>query len=214
MATQAERREATQSALLRSALATLMDVGVAGFTTTEVAQRAAKSQGALFRYFPTKNELLAATVEHLFAELRSNYAAQVAELVASSTEEEHPPTIRDAVLLLWDVMSDPRLLAAFDLYTTARTDLELADTIRPVVEAHIDDIHSLGARVLPLIGGRSSRSPGATAWIDLAVNTMQGLAIQELVQPNLDRRLRILDALITDARRVLNDDTPDQGAPR
>ena len=214
MATQAERREATQNALLHSALATLMDVGVAGFTTTEVAQRAAKSQGALFRYFPTKNELLAATVEHLFAELRSTYAAQVAELVASSTGAEHPPTIRDAVLLLWDVMSDSRLLAAFDLYTTARTDLELADTIRPVVEAHIDDIHSLGARVLPLIGGRSSRSPGATAWIDLAVNTMQGLAIQELVQPNLDRRLRILDALITDARRVLNDDTPDQGAPR
>lgn len=214
MATQAERREATQSALLRSALATLMDVGVAGFTTTEVAQRAAKSQGALFRYFPTKNELLAATVEHLFAELRSNYAAQVAELVASSTEEEHPPTIRDAVLLLWDVMSDPRLLAAFDLYTTARTDLELADTIRPVVEAHIDDIHSLGARVLPLIGRHSSRSPEVTAWIDLAVNTMQGLAIQELVQPNLDRRLRILDTLVTDARRLLNDDTPDQGAPR
>jgi AcrR family transcriptional regulator len=175
-------------------------VGIGGFTTTEVAQRAGKSQGALFRYFPTKNDLLAATVEHLFAELRGAYEVQFDELVAAPVDAR--TSVREAVLLLWDVMSDPRLLAALDLYSAARTDSALAATIGPVVEDHIGHIHQLGAQFLPRVGAEVQVTT-AVAWIDLAINAMQGLAIQELVQPNLERRLRLVDSLVAEAERLL-----------
>ena len=43
-----------------AALACLEDAGLLRFTTTDVCARAELSQGALFRYFPSKASLLAA----------------------------------------------------------------------------------------------------------------------------------------------------------
>ena len=67
--TQSERRSASRSALLEAALDSLVDNGLSGFTTADVCRRAGLSQGALFKHFPTKSGLLAATIEHLAGRL-------------------------------------------------------------------------------------------------------------------------------------------------
>src|SRR4051812_49629209 len=111
MATQTERREATRGALLGAAVESLMEHGVAGFTTSEVVRRAGLSNGALFRYFPTKADLLAATVEHVFVRLRRDYEE------AFVGQDAGKRSVESLVTMLWGVMSDPTLGAAFEVYT-------------------------------------------------------------------------------------------------
>jgi AcrR family transcriptional regulator len=112
---QQERRHETRTRLLAATQTALVERGYAGTTTTEVCRRAGVSQGALFKHFASKGELLAATAERLFANLIDAY------------RESLPPwagvddRAAAAVELLWDAFEDPRLLAAIELYAAART---------------------------------------------------------------------------------------------
>src|SRR5437667_2411507 len=62
--TQAERREASRAKLLDAALSCLAELGYAGTTFPEVVKRAGLSNGALWRHFQSKAELLAAAALH------------------------------------------------------------------------------------------------------------------------------------------------------
>jgi len=185
--TQAERRAATTAALLDAALDTLVERGSAGFTTTEVCSRAGLSQGALFRYFPTKVELLAAVCEHLFDELRATYEQRFVDLPPSRR------TIPHALDLLWSAMTDPRLGSAFDLYTDARTDEALREGIAPVVRAHLDRIADLGRRLLDELG--IPTDDAARAAVELAIQAMQGHVLNGMVVPDPDARKRLDEVL-------------------
>ena len=66
---QAERmRGAAREAILAGALAAFGEKGFGGATTAEVAERAGVSKGLVFNYFPTKEALLEALVEHTLGE--------------------------------------------------------------------------------------------------------------------------------------------------
>ena len=54
------RSRATRVRLLQATAAALEELGYAGASTTEVARRAGVSQGALYKHFPSKVQLLAA----------------------------------------------------------------------------------------------------------------------------------------------------------
>lgn len=185
--TQAQRRESTRSALLDAALDQLGIDGLGGFTTTSVCRRAGLSQGALFKHFDTKAELLAAVTEYLFDELRSDFELAFTSL---SADERTP---RAGIELLWDQMLDPRLAAAFELYTAARTDRDLRAALEPVVAAHVDRIHELGAVLVPEVEAELRRDA-----IDLALLSMQGLVLNQMAMPDpaqYERLRRLLDDL-------------------
>jgi len=198
--TQQERRDATRTALLEAALGCLCELGLLRLTTTDVCARAQLSQGALFRYFPTKASLLAATSEHLFAELRADYAHRFSRLPAARRN------LPEGVRLLWRSMSDPRLAAAFDLYTAARTDAELRDALEPIVRAHVGHLRELARSLMP---ARAALEPEQLdAMVDLAVLSMQGLVIEEMALRDPPTRKRLLGALDVLARAA----DPEAGA--
>lgn len=201
MATQAERRTETRTSLLDAALDVLMESGLGGFTTTEVAQRSGRSQGALFRYFPTKIDLLAATVERLFVELRYSYEVQLGAALSDLRADADP--VAAAMDVLWDIMSDRRLLAAFDLYCAARTDPDLATGLEPVVGEHVAHIRSLAHSLLPHLAAPGTDLASIEAWVEPTILCLQGLAIQELAQPDDERRRRVLSVLASQARMLL-----------
>ena len=58
--TQKERREGTIRKLLDAATETLIDVGYAEASVQQICDRADVSQGALFRHFATREELMVA----------------------------------------------------------------------------------------------------------------------------------------------------------
>ncbi len=182
--TQEERRSATKSKLLEAALDTLVDRGYAGFTTTEVCSRSGLSQGALFKHFPTKHALLAAMIEHLFAQLRGQYEARFREFAARGMAVQ-------GLRLLSQVYADPRLLAAYDLYTASRTDSTLRKSLAPVVDAHVQN----AMRIVAGLFGTTVDAAGNgrfQAAAELFNYALQGIALHEIALPSPDLRERVL----------------------
>lgn len=170
MATQAERRTATRAKLLDAAMATLVERGIVRFTTTEVGQRAGVSQGAIFRHFPTKADLLAATVEHLYGGLRARYEDQAAGLRPDLAPADR---LRIGVVLLWEVFQDERMRATYDLYAAARTDNALRAHLRAVMQAHAVHVHALAQAIF---GDAATVGPERFhTVVDLVSSTMQGM---------------------------------------
>jgi len=172
---------ATRQLLLTAATECLVERGVARFTTTEVCKRAGVSQGALFKHFPTKADLWAATIDERFALLRSDWESAFA---ATSPADRTPAT---GIELLWAEMHDPRLAAAFELYTAARTDEELQAALEPIVRAHVALIEELSRQAVP-----APTDPGTyAAMVDLVVFAMQGLVVQQMAVPEPERAERL-----------------------
>ncbi len=186
--TQQERRATTRAAILAAAVACLTDSGYARFTTTEVARRAGMSQGALFKHFPTKSGLLAATIEHAFDGLRSDFTAAYEAVVPGER------TVATAFDLLWRQMLDERLGTAYDLYTAARTDPVLRADLQPVVTAHIDHLVSLTAEVAAGAGVDDADGRFASL-VDLAILAVQGLRLNQMVVPDHEQAARVRAAL-------------------
>jgi len=63
--TQAERSETTRRKLIEAAIVLLRERGYGGLRTNEVSDRAGVSRGAQLHHFPTKYELILATLQYL-----------------------------------------------------------------------------------------------------------------------------------------------------
>lgn len=199
MPTQDERRRATRQRLLDAAAEVLEARGSSGFTTTEVGRRAGLSQGAIFKHFATKADLLAATVEHVFSGLVTRYEGEFAAraAVAGSAPDAGGGDALTARLhtgleLLWEVFQDPRLLAAYDLFAAARTDPDLQRDLQPVVRAHVANLHALAQVLFP--EAHAVDPDRLRDAVDLASATMQGLVLNRLAvaDPDVEDRVRAL----------------------
>src|SRR5689334_10540548 len=111
---QQERRETTRRRLLDAAVQELTETGYVRFRTAEVCRRAELSQGALFKHFATKAELVGATAQHLFSLLIREYH----ELFAQAAAHEDP--IGTSLTLLWKTFNGPLPKAAVELLAAAR----------------------------------------------------------------------------------------------
>ncbi len=187
MATQAERRASTRGELLEAAIGSLVEQGYGGFTTADVVRRSGLSNGALFRYFPTRADLLAATVEEIFVLLRSDFEAAFGGLPPG---ERRPGRILE---LLWAVMSDPRLAGVYDIYTAARTDPWMRTAIQPVVADHLERLQELGRNLLAGLPGFDSAVVDQAMW--LAIQAMQGLVVNAMVWPDPAAEVQLLGTL-------------------
>ncbi|HEX7638696.1 MAG TPA: TetR/AcrR family transcriptional regulator [Burkholderiaceae bacterium] len=89
------RKEARPAELLEAALALFVEKGFAATRSEEVARAAGVSKGTLYLYFPSKEELLKAVIQHFLA---SEIAAGVAE---ASVLEGSTPEVMDTLLMTW-----------------------------------------------------------------------------------------------------------------
>lgn len=183
MVSQAERRSSTRAKLLDAAVACLVESGYRELTTTAVVKRAGLSQGALFRYYPSKLELVIATVEHVFAQLRDEYGARFAAAGHGDADADADgvTSLRLGLDLLVEAMTDPRYLAVLELYTASRTDPDLRAGLAPVSSAHNDLlwqlVHSLPLDLPPRLAGDLGDL------LVLATLALQGAAVQRMVNP-------------------------------
>jgi AcrR family transcriptional regulator len=167
-----ERSVATRAALLDAAIECLVERGYAATTTIETARRAGVSRGAQLHHFPTKAELLAEAVEHLFDRRRD-------ELVGAF-EAIHPKADRlDAALdLLWSMFQGPAFVAWTELWVAARTDPELAAKVLDVERRFTDETRTMFAELFP------EETPSGTLLHeigrDFAFAVMTGVALQRL----------------------------------
>lgn len=124
--TQAQRRASSRQKILDAAVACLAERGYAGTTFPEVLARAGLSNGAMWRHFRSKAELLAAAVLHA----EHGLAPDVGDHDATGAADDHPgrsaaELVDAAVAHLWDYARTPAFQALIELLRASRSDAEL-----------------------------------------------------------------------------------------
>ena len=179
-APQQARAIATRAKLIDAASTLLVEAGLRGTTTAAVAARASVSQGALFKHFPTKLDLLASITEALLASLVSAFRGALPKRVPADLDAR----LRIGVSALWRVFRLPATQGLFEIYLAARTDPDLGRVLEPLLAQHRDNIHRAARARPPECAAR----PALTAGVDAVVYAMQGVALG--VFSNDERRER------------------------
>lgn len=135
--TQQQRREETIARLLDASIETIVEVGYARASAKVIAARAQVSDGALFRYFPTMGDFMAATAREAGRRLIDLGVSKVAEIPAAK------PSLEEALIILRDVTADPTNTVIHELAVAARTDKLLRDTLRDVMTVYTAKIYEL-----------------------------------------------------------------------
>jgi AcrR family transcriptional regulator len=132
--TQEERSTRMRARLLDATVDCLAKLGYAGTTTTEIAQRARVSRGAQLHHYPRKEDLVIASVEHVFR-LR---LAEFGKAFASAPADTDRRPI--AVELLWKMFQGPVFHAWLELVVASRTDRTLREELAAMTERFHADV--------------------------------------------------------------------------
>jgi len=191
------RAIATRTRLLEAAIDVLVRSGYAGTSTVEVCKRAKVSRGAHLHHFPTKAELLAAAVEHLFAR---RLAELRAELLPVGDRRRR---LAAALTSMWTIYSGPTLAAWMELVIAARTDAALRRAVAAVERSFFGHARAAFVELLANSGLSPTRAAALTR---LLLATLDGLALHHVLVPADDPRAvlaeleRMFGALAEDAR--------------
>ena len=177
--TQAERRTATRSALVRATVDALVELGYARTTTQEVQARAGVSRGALTHHFTAKAELLVAAMDHLYEEF-----SESVRKAAAALPDEPAARIRLGVELIWQRFHGPLFVASMELWIAARTDEELRAALLPHERRLGAQLWELSVEVF---GERVARHPASEAVYQVLLTSMRGQAMTYALQPDAPR---------------------------
>ncbi|MCB9787608.1 MAG: TetR/AcrR family transcriptional regulator [Deltaproteobacteria bacterium] len=171
------RAVATRNSLLEATITCLARSGYAGTTTTEIVREAGVSQGALFRYFPTRTQLLGAAIADLFERFVRDYDGAFQAAARGRSDR-----IAVAIDLLWQVFTAPPMHAVFEVYLAARTDADLAAAIAPALARHRQNMLAEARALFPELAA----TPDFELVILGVIATLQGVALQHVALPDRD----------------------------
>lgn len=123
---QAERSAATRTKLLDATIECLVELGWQGTSTTEVVRRAGVSRGAQVHHYPSKEDLVLASIEHLLTRRVEEYRIAFDQLPADRR------TPAEALDLLWTSCFGPTFDAWLELAVAARRSPALQQRFREV----------------------------------------------------------------------------------
>lgn len=181
--TQAERREHTRALLLDATVGSLVELGYARTSVTEICRRAGVSRGAQQHHFTSKADLMARAIEHLVEKLRREILDSLPE---TPTGAELVGTGIDA---LWNAYSGTLSTAVLELWVAARTEPELKAAMLPVDRALGRSTLELFRKVAP--SGTPEDLTESLFW--LTVNLTRGLALDAEIGGGAGRHRALLD---------------------
>lgn len=177
-----ERSRITRQRLMAAAVECLVEYGWSGTTTTVVAERAGVSRGAQLHHYPTRAELVVAAVEHVGRVL-------VDDMLASAQSLPVGPGRAEAVLqMLGDFYAGPLFVAALELWVAARTDPQLALSVRPLERRLGREAHRLTVAVLGLDDGDRATREAVQGTLDM----VRGMGLANLLSDDGARRRAVL----------------------
>ncbi len=183
--TQAERSETTKRKLIEATVRCLIRDGYNGLTTPKICADAGVSRGAMQHQFPSRSDLVRATIEHVFRErllfFRETYRSE-----QSAPPEGSAPTEGSLLTSLVDAAAAPEgFVPWLELTVAGRTDPEIREAIASVTQ-------QMRAETLRVAGELGFTQWSRVAW---ALTFVDGLAIQELAAPDPTRRRAVLEVM-------------------
>ena len=191
--TQEERRESTIRKLLDAATEALIDDGYAATSVQKICERAGVSQGALFRHFATREELMVAVGEDVGQRTLLRYRREFQGHKDSRAPAE--PLVL-AMRLVRDRCRSRLNQAWYELAMAARTSPTLRKGLRPVATRYYADIRRLGEELLPDLA--AALGDRFAVLVDTIVSIFDGESVHRFVlpQPAVDEaRLDLLGDL-------------------
>jgi AcrR family transcriptional regulator len=185
MATQAERSAATCERLLDATIACLVERGYKATSLPEICRRAGVSRGAQLHHYATKEELVAAAVDHLFARRLRELETRLSRHAGSALD------LPKIASMLWSVYTGDTFYAWLELVVAARTNATLRRYMAGVDARFAERAERLTRAVLlPHVGDQAE----VAARTRLILAIFDGLATHAILteDPSLPRRaLRI-----------------------
>jgi AcrR family transcriptional regulator len=178
---QDERSEETRARLLEATLESLVAVGYARTSTTEIAERAGVSRGAQVYHYPTKAALVVAAVDHLlqrrYQELQRLFAERLPRAGGRGA----------AIDLLWRMFEGPTFAAWLEFVVASRTDPELRAAVVRQSEPFVNSVGEALRKYLPEAAWNPVlRKP------DFVFAVLDGLALARSLYADENRSTRML----------------------
>ncbi|WP_434633758.1 TetR/AcrR family transcriptional regulator [Chromobacterium sp. CV08] len=175
--TQQSRRESTIGKLVEAAIECLMESGYHGTSVQLICGRAGVSQGALFRHFATKNELMQPVGRKVVDDIFDAALGLASQLPASMPEEER------IVALMKALVMSPRHIVLLELLMAARTTPDLRDIFLGSSSTYFRDrFVAMMASLFP----RYAISTGFFATLLTMMTTMHGMALYRTLSEHPD----------------------------
>jgi AcrR family transcriptional regulator len=194
--TQAERSAQTRSKLIEATIECLIEHGYGGTTTLAVCRRAGVSHGSLLHHFGTRDVLLGAALEAVYARLRDRVVPRLEALPDGAARVEA------TVELMWSAFGAREFKAVLELWMAAANQPELSWAVWPEARAFDAGNAPLAEQLFPEI---AARVPDFHVYIGLLFQTLQGMGLVHATLPadsegaQLRTRVRaLLTRILTD----------------
>jgi AcrR family transcriptional regulator len=200
--TRVQQREATRQRIVDCAVEVLISRGLAAVTTAGVQREAGVSRGALLHHFPTRQEMLGATIAGLMTRNEAAAGEATAALAPYGAARAADPVTR-AMQVLQATVVRPAFGAELELWAAARTDPALREVLRREERLARADLYRTVANVF---GPELTARPRYRVAASLTVQFLRGLAISEVLRAEQNATDRLIEEWAAVVRSVLSDE--------
>ena len=179
-----DRSRATHRRLLETTIRCLAQHGWAVSTVAFIAAEAGISRGAVQHHFRTRELLIIAALEHMFAE-RAALLDALPEPSGSRPERVHA-----VVTGLVDAIGGELFRAALQVWTVAAADPELRAAVVPLERRFARGVHRRAVRLLRV----DDTDPAVRGLIQATLDLARGLALADVLTDDSRRRGRVVRA--------------------
>ncbi|WP_225204812.1 TetR/AcrR family transcriptional regulator [Novosphingobium huizhouense] len=130
---QQQKSTRTRLRIVEAAIACLLGGGYAGLTTHRIAAHLGISRGAMQHHFPTRDDLVAAVVEHVFYARMRLFLDDYLSGIAQAGEDN---LVEIATAAHWRSMQSEEYAAYVELAVAARSDAALRAVFEPAARRY------------------------------------------------------------------------------
>ena len=164
-------------------MACLAELGWSGATVSVIAERAGVSRGATQHYFPTREDLLTAAIEHMADVRLAEIRREAARLPGVSGQRT-----ADVVRLLVRLYTGPVFRAALQLWAAASASEFLRELVLPLEARLGREAHKAAIELL----GADESVPGVHEAVQATLDLARGLGLADTLADDSRRRERII----------------------
>lgn len=197
---QDERRAESRTRLLEATIESLIEAGYKGTTVAAVARRADLSVGCLQNYFPTKAQLLADAMTHLFERRVAEFERAFREL------PEATDRVGRGVELIWELYQGGTFRSYLELVAAAQSDPEIQAQVGEAQDRIAELAFEAFWQIFEPAPGVEADRVGVPATLLAAI---QGLAFSRMAHPEREDWRSALATIEGLMRRLLRPRQPD-----
>jgi AcrR family transcriptional regulator len=191
---QVRKSQATQRAIIETTIRCLVKYGYHDTTYVRISEESGISRGAMRHHFPSRADVMKATIEHLHEKRLAAFRKAAANIPADQSKTEAN------IEALWHHINHPIFMVFIDLGLAARRDPELNAIFRPAQETFRQECYYAALELFP--EWLKHRDELRTA-IDLALYMMEGMVLDNL-PPDGESARRLLDFLTQELDGLLS----------